>query len=225
MRYHHRMRQHTASLIAVLIIIVATMCALITPAHAKRTSYFNMSETRSENLQPFPKWTGMMGRYGKQSKVPDQDCDKIKYHPCAIQDWKQMLESVRERPLREQLEAVNKWGNEHPYIVDQLNWGMEDYWETPFEFMSVNGDCEDYAIAKYYSMRALGLPEDKMRIIIVQDFNLGGIIHAILGVYNGDDLLILDNQAEQIIAAMKIYHYRPIYGVNENWWWAYYPKG
>jgi predicted transglutaminase-like cysteine proteinase len=62
-----------------------------------------------------------------------------------------------------------------------------------------------------------------MRIIIVQDFNLGGIIHAILGVYgDNDELFILDNQIDQVMPAMKIYHYRPIYSVNEDWWWAYY---
>jgi predicted transglutaminase-like cysteine proteinase len=120
---------------------------------------------------------------------------------------------------------VNDWGNKHPYIIDQLNWGMEDYWQTPYEFMTINGDCEDYAITKYYSMRALGIPEDRLRIIVLQDFNLGGIIHAVLGVYDEDgDLYILDNQIKQVMPALKIYHYRPIYGVNEHWWWAYTPK-
>lgn len=135
-----------------------------------------------------------------------------------------MLESLAGKSLRTQLEKINDWGNKHPYIVDQLNWGLEDYWETPYEFMTVNGDCEDYAIAKYYSLRALGVSEDKMRIMIVQDLNLGGVIHAILGVYDDDEMIILDNQIDQIMPAMKIYHYRPIYGVNENHWWAYTPK-
>jgi predicted transglutaminase-like cysteine proteinase len=105
-----------------------------------------------------------------------------------------------------------------------VNWGMEDYWETPYEFQEISGDCEDYAISKYYSLRAIGVPADRMRVIIVQDLNLGGIIHAILGVYEDGDLLILDNQAKQVLPAMRIYHYRPIYGVNEEAWWAYYPN-
>jgi predicted transglutaminase-like cysteine proteinase len=135
-----------------------------------------------------------------------------------------MIEQLKNKPLRKQVEIVNKWANAHPYIVDQLNWGMEDFWETPYEFMEISGDCEDYAIAKYYTLRAIGVSEDQMRIIVLQDFNLGGIIHAVLGVYVDDELLILDNQAKQVIPALNIYHYRPIYGINESWWWAYTPS-
>lgn len=192
---------------------------------AAQGSYFEMGETRSENLKPFPKWTGVMSRYDDQKKIPDDQCDKVRFHPCdAIGAWNKMLDSVRGKSLREQMRVVNEWANAHPYVIDQINWGMDDFWDTPYEFMTLNGDCEDYAIAKYYSLRALGVPEDKLRIMIVQDFNLGGIIHAILGVYSDGELMILDNQAEQVRPALKIYHYRPIYGVNENWWWLYAPR-
>ncbi|MDX2113508.1 MAG: transglutaminase-like cysteine peptidase [Alphaproteobacteria bacterium] len=188
-----------------------------------RHSFFLMQETRSDNLRPFQKWTGVLERKSLQDEWPDDACGSHKFHPCAIKSWRKLLETLRNKPLRDQIEAVNNWGNDHPYIVDQLNWGMEDYWETPNEFMAISGDCEDYAIAKYYSLRALGVSEDKMRIMIVQDFNLGGIIHAVLGVYVDDELLILDNQIKQVMPALNIYHYRPIYGVNETWWWAYTP--
>lgn len=182
-----------------------------------------MSESRSENLTPFPKWTGMVSRFEDQQKIPDSECGKVRFHPCSILEWRSFLDSIKSDKLSEQLTQVNDWGNRHPYIEDMLNWGMVDYWETPFEFMEMNGDCEDYAISKYYSMRALGVPAEKMRVIIVQDLNLGGIIHAILGVYTEAGLMILDNQSQQVLPALRIYHYRPIYGVNEQAWWAYTP--
>lgn len=166
-----------------------------------------------------------MSRYKNYQTLPDSDCGKALYHPCEIKAWKTLLSSLQEKPLSKQITAVNSWANKHPYILDQINWGMEDYWETPYEFIAVNGDCEDYAIAKYYSLRALGVSQEKMRVIIVQDFNLGGIIHAILGVYDeNNELLILDNQIDQVMPALKIYHYRPIYAVNENEWWEYTPE-
>ncbi len=191
---------------------------------SNRQSYFEANASRSEDLSMFPKWTGVTSRTSDQDKIPDNECDRVQYHPCALKQWKAMLTSIHEKSLREQLTLVNSWANSHPYIIDQINWGMEDYWETPYEFMAVSGDCEDYAIAKYYSLRALGVPEDKLRVIIVQDFNLGGIIHAVLGVYDGNELLILDNQIKQVMPALKIYHYRPIYSINENWWWVYAPN-
>ena len=207
-----------------ILVFICALSAVTNDVFAARNSYFIMSESKSRNLKPFPKWTSVQSRFTNQKKIPDTECDKRQYHPCVVKEWRTLIESIEGKSLHTQLEAINDWGNKHPYIVDQLNWGLEDYWETPYEFMTVNGDCEDYAIAKYYSLRALGVSEDRLRIIIVQDFNLGGIIHAILGVYDGDELLILDNQIKQIRPAMSIYHYRPIYGVNKDWWWAYTPK-
>lgn len=203
-------------------ILFASVFCVFDSAAASR-SYFSMSATRSENLKPFPKWTSTLKRFDEQKKLDEDKCDTVEFHPCAIKSWKEMIASVEGKNLHQQLDVINSWANEHPYIVDQLNWGMEDFWETPHEFISVNGDCEDYAIAKYYSLKALGVSLDNMRIIIVQDFNLGGIIHAILGVYdNKGEMYILDNQIDDVMPAMKIYHYRPIYSVNEDWWWAYY---
>ncbi len=194
------------------------------PAQA-RSSYFEMTETESGNLRPFPKWTGVISRYAQQRRVPDSECGRVRFHPCSpIREWRALIEEARKKPYLEQLDVVNDWANGHPYIIDQLNWGVEDYWETPYEFMTVNGDCEDYAIAKYYTLRAVGVPAERLRVIIVQDFNLGGIIHAILGAYDGDEMLILDNQNPSVVPALHIYHYKPIYGVNEIAWWRYHPE-
>jgi predicted transglutaminase-like cysteine proteinase len=202
------------------------MVALSSPytAFAGRSSYFDMNEKESENIKPFPKWTSMVTRFDEQKDIPDDSCGKLRFHPCTIMQWQRMLDTIKAKPLRQQLDLVNDWSNEHPYIEDQLNWGMEDYWVTPYEFMEISGDCEDYAISKYYSLKALGVPVEKMRIIVLQDLNLGGIIHAVLGVYEGKELYILDNQSKHVTPAMRIYHYRPIFGINEDAWWAYYPK-
>lgn len=194
-----------------------------TPAAAE--SYFSMNEKRSSNLRPFPKWTKMVSRYDDQQQLGDELCDKAQYFPCNVKEWREMLESVRHKSTDEQMKEINDWANAHPYILDQVNWGLEDFWETPYEFMAMNGDCEDYAIAKYYSLKVLGYDDEQLRIMIVQDLNLGGIIHAILGVYDSDkELFILDNQISQVMPAMKIYHYRPIYGINESGWWVFTPK-
>lgn len=209
-------------IIAVVLPLTITCAA---PSAMASNSYFNMSESKFENLSSFPKWTGVISRFSDQQDIDDENCGTIRYHPCTIKDWKKLLDDLHDKSLDEQIEEVNDWSNKHPYIVDQLNWGMNDYWETPYEFMEISGDCEDYAISKYYSLRALGVPDERLRIIIVQDLNLGGIIHAILGVYDDDDTLqILDNQSKRVIPALKIYHYRPIYGVNESNWWTYHPR-
>ena len=52
----------------------------------------------------------------------------------------------------QQLDAVNRYMNKHQYITDIVNWGVTDYWETPREFFLKDGDCEDFAIAKFKSL-------------------------------------------------------------------------
>jgi predicted transglutaminase-like cysteine proteinase len=87
--------------------------------------------------------------------------------------------------------------------------------------MKRGGDCDDYSIAKYISLKRLGVPESNMRIIILQDNNLGGIMHAVLEVKVGGKPYLLDNQAKAVTAEEDIFHYRPIYAINRTAWWTY----
>jgi len=113
--------------------------------------------------------------------------------------------------------------NKRRYVVDPVNWGMRDYWSTPRQFFAKFGDCEDYAIAKYLTLKQLGVPVTIMRIVVLQDLNLR-TTHAILAVYTGDGIIILDNQIEQTVQASVISHYMPIFSINEEAWWLHRPR-
>lgn len=182
------------------------------PFYNEHLSLFSMNEREYRNLDLFPKWTRILSQLSA-------------FNAKSTKEWSSFVASRRNSSFWDKLTLANNWGNEHPYVQDITNWGTDDYWETPDEFIAASGDCEDYAIAKYYLLRFLGIPAEKMRIIIVQDLNLGGIIHAVLGVYDDNsNMMVLDNQNKYIVPALKIFHYRPIYGINEFGWWAYYPK-
>jgi predicted transglutaminase-like cysteine proteinase len=173
--------------------------------------------TNPENMKAFPHWNSMVKRYKKQQKIPDSECDEKPYHPCEILTWKALIESLKDKPFMEQLEAINDYANAFPYKSDQENWGMENYWETPYEFLTVSGNCKDYAIIKYYSLRMLGIPQARLRLLVVSDLKLGGAIHAILAVKGEDgELYILDNLIKQITPAKSISHYKPIFNINET---------
>ena len=191
-------------------------------------SYFINQEVRSDNIEMFTKWTDVLARYDAKSHTLEDICGDERYSPCRLTEWKEMLEGLRGKPLIEQIDAVNRFINTYPYIEDIVNWGLGDYWETPYEmqeslaqFLRKNGDCEDYAISKFMSLRALGVDNDKMRVEIVQDLNLGGVIHAILIVFVDDKVYVLDNQIKQVMLAVDIYHYKPIYSINEAHWWRH----
>jgi predicted transglutaminase-like cysteine proteinase len=189
-----------------LILWLAAIVLLPFTAGAISNPFFTVHEIRSTNLSAFVKWTSMLPRY--QNEARDSRIDN-------------MVASLRGKPVVKQLQEVNRFYNAVPYVEDIDNWGVSDYWATPQEMLSRGGDCEDYAIAKYLALKALGVPESQMRITIVQDNNLGGIIHAVLEVRHAGERYILDNQATEMVSATRIYHYRPIYAINTTAWWAY----
>ena len=87
-----------------------------------------------------------------------------------LEAWSQMLQSTRGVPEREQLNAVNRFFNQQLNFQDDTRiWQQSDYWATPVEALIKGAaDCEDYALAKYFSLRRLGLPSEKLRITYVK---------------------------------------------------------
>lgn len=183
---------------------------------AKAVGLFEYRATPYEGLKPFPKWRQVLQTY---KELPG-DCQAGKYNRCAHQKWLALIEDWAKLPKAEQLTRVNRHMNLFRYILDPVNWGVRDYWEIPKEFFARYGDCEDYAIVKYFTLRALGWSADDMKIVVLQDMNLG-IAHAILVVEFEEKNLVLDNQVGQIVDADRIKHYRPIYSVNEHGWWRH----
>lgn len=187
------------------------------PAAAAATypALFGTREIASSNLKLFPKWRGVMERFveekgGCASPLCDQEY------------WKRLLDSLAGVDRRTQIDTINREMNEKLYIIDPINWGVPDYWATPFQFGRKNGDCEDYAIAKFMALRALGFENPEMRIVVLNDLNLG-IAHAILVVYVDGRALVLDNQIKSVVPADSIRHYQPVYSVNEDGWWLHRP--
>jgi predicted transglutaminase-like cysteine proteinase len=182
------------------------------------TALFGYKEVKREGFAIFPQWTGVMQRRVRDDQA-DRECNPGTAN-CPLRPWKKFLASLVGKPALEQLAAVNAYGNRMKYIQDIDNYGVSDYWAAPKEFIFNSGDCEDYVITKYFSLRDLGFSADSMRIVTVQDTNLR-IAHAVLAVYLNNDILILDNQTENVVSHHKILHYAPIYSVNESNWWMH----
>lgn len=138
---------------------------------------------------------------------------------CVIKRWKAFISATAKLPRDQQLDAVNRWANAHAYVEDWANWGLPDYWETPREFLTRGGDCEDFAIIKYFTLKQLGFSPDDMRIMVVNDTNLE-IFHAILAVrQKKGEPVLLDNQAKELVPMSAAPQYHLIYSLNERGWW------
>lgn len=134
--------------------------------------------------------------------------------------WKQLKNRTNGKSEKEQLKIVNSFWNESPYIDDFTNWMQDDYWEIPKEFIEKSGDCEGYAIVKYFTLKELGFNPEKMRIVIIKD-TVRNLAHAVLAVYLDDDAFILDNLSNAILSHKQIKNYSPQYSINEDTRWAH----
>lgn len=185
------------------------------PAEARKyPRIFESIELYSKKTSRFPKWLTMLDRFQDGRKLCDSST-------CSTKGWKELIAQLQGKDVKTQLREVHRAFNVKPYILDIKNWGVEDYWATPYQFIKKDGDCEDYAIAKYMALKALGVPIEDMRVVALEDLNLK-LGHAVLVVYLGDDEpLMLDNQIAAVVPANSVRHYLPIFSINETGWWLH----
>ncbi|MFM8680835.1 MAG: transglutaminase-like cysteine peptidase [Alphaproteobacteria bacterium] len=181
---------------------------------------FGTSETAGSSMTAFRRWGGVLERGIHEWLGYGDPCSARFGGKCVTAEWRQLVARLAEKPRRERIDRVNAFFNRIPYVVDASNWGVADYWATPLQFLSRAGDCEDYAIAKYFTLRQLGFAIDEMRIVVLDDTNLR-VPHAILVVADGDRLLVLDNQIPDVVDSKRILHYKAIYSINESRWWLH----
>jgi predicted transglutaminase-like cysteine proteinase len=174
---------------------------------------FGTHETRSNDITAFKKWTEAMHRF-------ERDLRSSAGTP-QVASWEKMISSLKGRSQRDQIEGVNAYLNQIPYIEDIDNYGKTDYWATPVEFLTRGGDCEDFAIAKYASFRALGFSADQLRVAIVQD-KVKNIPHAVLIVYSDAGNFVLDNQNKSVQPITAVNRYQPIFSINSTSWWLHH---
>ena len=165
----------------------------------------------------FPKWTGVVRRTWARHVAWSEVCAARLGRTCRLDTWQDFLKSLSKETRWEQLVRVNRFVNQFRYRPDQANWGAFDYWAAPGEFFASGGDCEDYAIAKYFSLKALGFPAEQMRIVVLNDTNRR-LAHAVLVVDIGPYELVLDSLNRRIRLWSEVLYYRPIYWINESAW-------
>jgi len=193
-----------------------------TSAAAISAGLFGSVELAQADIGAFPQWVRALDRHLKDT-LADGDCGEPRLNRCHLADWLRFLDTLRDLPVRQQLEQVNQYANSRHYILDIDQYGIEDYWAVPREFLPLGGDCEDFAITKFFSLRWLGWPAERLRIVVVQDTNLR-IPHAVLAVEHDNDPLILDNQVGEVLRDGDILHYTPVYSINERGWWLHLPR-
>ena len=144
-----------------------------------------------------------------------------------VKDWQQLLNTSHTLPIDEKLYQVNNFFNELEFVDDIDHWGKDDYWATPVEFLATEGgDCEDFVIAKYFSLKELGVPAEKLRLMYVTATRLRQA-HMVLAYYEEPNSvpLVLDNINRRILPASRRRDLLPVYSFNGDGLWLAKEQG
>jgi len=144
-----------------------------------------------------------------------------------MQAWQQLIARQQTLSEMEKLDRVNRFFNQLRYRSDLSIWGRSDYWATPLEALAQgDADCEDYSIAKYFTLREMGVAEERMRIMYVKALNLDQA-HMVLAYYadEGAVPLLLDNLKREILPADQRDDLAPVYSFNGEGLWLAKQRG
>nr|WP_281721764.1 transglutaminase-like cysteine peptidase [Nitrosomonas nitrosa] len=180
-------------------------------------SLFGFAEIEYPAAIEFAKWTEVLSRYQADRRSELALCLG---GDCLLLRWRYFLVGLKRSPPLAQLKLVNDYLNRFPYRPDLENYGAEDYWATPRELFARGGDCEDYAIAKYLSLRALGWPAEQLQIVVVND-RTRDLVHAALIARQGDGAYLLDIEIAEVTDHRRVTRYAPIFSINETAWFSY----
>jgi len=142
--------------------------------------------------------------------------------------WEELIRQDRSSTDLDKLKKANIFFNSRiRFSNDDDVWGVQDYWATPIEFICKGaGDCEDFAIAKYFTLKAMGLPDERLKITYVKAIQQN-MHHMVLTYYSDPEAepLVLDNLVDSINLASKRTDLVPIFGFNGSGLWMAKQRG
>ena len=139
--------------------------------------------------------------------------------------WQSMMDAVKDKTSDDKIKRVNEFFNRRiTWGEDQKIWGQPDFWATPMDTLGKGmGDCEDFAIAKYYTLLSVGVPVAKLRLVYVKAKNGNGTAgaeqaHMVLAYYQSPDAepMIMDNMITDIRPASRRPDLLPVFSFNSE---------
>ena len=204
------------------------MIALLMPHTAVSAPYsFATPEDYLAPAHAFPGWSQTLERHATQGALLECSDPTLKRCPGRLKSYQRMIQKARALTQKEQISLVNFYLNRGRYDDDRLQRVYDEegrkiglqrnQWATLYEFLRQGGDCEDYAIAKYFMLRELGFPAHEMRIVVTREYRVRGN-HAVLAIDRGEEgVWLLDS--DNGIKKNRHRGFRYIYAMNEQHVW------
>ena len=189
------------------------------PARAKPigTEPFGLFTFRAPEGLLWVKWRGVEVDMAAEAKViaacrsePDACASPAARRFLAI------VRDAREQTGQARIGTINRAVNAAiRYVSDMAQHGMADKWTSPLKTLAAGqGDCEDYAIAKYAALREAGTPVEDLRLVLVRDRVAGD--HAVLAVRHTGRWLVLDNRHLIMADAGELTQFTPLFAIDHQ---------
>ena len=139
--------------------------------------------------------------------------------------WLSLVRLLPTLPVSQKLQYINGFFNNRPSIKDIQNYGQDEYWASPEEFLQKGGDCEDFALSKYLALRhTLNWPEEDVWMLAGHSTDKKRW-HMVLVVREGKKLIIMDNLSRpaHLLVPEKTFmqHFLPLFAINHQGSWVF----
>jgi len=189
----------------------------------------------------FPPWWNTLQRNAAQWGGFERCLDAVEHCPRRLRSLRALVLKAKDLDTEDKLQLVNRYMNRRKYKADrrgnnaalvqqelqeqgptnggQVDLSARSHWSTLLEFMQRGGDCEDFATAKYFLLRSLGLAAERLRVVVVWERRERGY-HAVLAYHwPNDDVWLLES--DNGIRKRAHFGYRYVYALNEQAVWDY----
>jgi len=178
---------------------------------------FGQYALRAPEGQLWVKWRAMEMDLAEEAKAISGCAVDPKNCTVDARRYFLIVEETKKRQGRARLETANRLLNRAiRYTPDDSQHGVPDRWTAPLaSLVAERGDCEDFAIAKYAVLRAAGVAEADMRLVLVRD-TAARLDHAVLAVLFEGRWLVLDNRHTMTVEAEELRHYMPLFALDHE---------
>jgi predicted transglutaminase-like cysteine proteinase len=144
-----------------------------------------------------------------------------------VESWDSLMKMNKSISVMEKLQRVNRFFNNMTFVDDAIHWKKRDYWATPIEFLATNGgDCEDFSLAKYFTLKEVGIPASKLKLTYVKALKINQA-HMVVTYFEtpSSEPLVLDNLVKEIRPSSSRTDLLPVYSFNGDGLWLAKQRG
>ncbi len=210
-----RLSGHKLSVLALLVIILNTAAAGTAPGVYR----FATEPVLKTDSLAFAPWSDLMLRVEAEQALVAACLDDRKACPYYLKGYQHIVRRAQKVGQYGKLSLVNRFVNKRRWVSDDYRTKDEsdDIWLSPVKFLRDGGDCEDFAVAKYFMLKDLGFDAEDLRIVVSSD-HPAREPHAVLAV-RLDDKVVLMETDDSIKRAREHHKYKFLYAVNEHHFW------